>query len=184
MSLLESEFYHQIQSVNDVIPAIETWDPPFSGDMECLIKRDGSWWIENSKISNDKLIRLFSTVLKYEDDDYFLVTPVEKWRIRVEDLPFLVVELNIAHLGTGEQTIEARTNVGDRVTIDNDHRIATSPIRGLTGDQSIPFVHIRSNLMARFNRNTYLEIANLMRSQSNSNHYSLLSADTIFTLGF
>ncbi|MFT5132668.1 MAG: hypothetical protein ACI9SC_001135 [Gammaproteobacteria bacterium] len=184
MSFLNSDFYKQIEAVNDTIPPVDAWNPALSGDMDCVIKRDASWWIDNSKVTNNRLIRLFSTVLKREGSDYFIITPVEKWRIQVEDLPFMVVELNITQVGTSNQTIAARTNVGDLVTLDDNHRIDTSPIGGLNDDQMIPFVHIRSNLMARFNRNTYLEIAELLQKQSEESLYSILSANTTFDLSF
>ncbi len=175
-------FYQQIEAVHDTLPPVELWDPPLSGDMDCLIKRDGSWYIEGNKVGNDRLVRLFSTVLKREHDSYFLVTPAEKWRINVEDLPFLVVELNISRAGTDEQLIQTRTNVGDVVTISPEHHLDASPITGLDGRPVIPFVHIRSNLMARFNRNTYLEIAELLRPVSGTDQYLVISADTEFKL--
>ncbi len=175
-------FYKQIEAVSDTLPPVELWDPPLSGDMDCLIKRNGSWHIEGSRVGNERLIRLFSTVLKREDDNYFLVTPVEKWHINVEDLPFLLVELNISNKGTDEQIIQARTNVGDLVTINADHRMDSSPIAGLAVKQAIPFVHIRSNLMARFNRNTYLEIAELFEPVPGTEQYTIISANTEFKL--
>jgi uncharacterized protein len=179
---MKSDFYQQIQAVGDAIPPVELWNPPLSGDMDCRIKRDGSWWIDGSELQNDRLTRLFSTVLKHEEDDYFLVTPVEKWRIQVEDLPFMVVELAVSHEGTTEQSIQARTNVGDLVTIGAEHKIDTSPIAGLADDQAIPFVHVRSKLRARFNRNTYLEIAKLLEPLPDTDQYLLISANTSFHL--
>jgi uncharacterized protein len=179
-----SNFYQQIEAVSDSHPPVELWDPPLSGEMDCLIKRDGSWWIDGSKLENDRLLRLFSTVLKREENNYYLVTPVEKWQIQIEDLPFMVVELEVTNKGTSEQSINVRTNVGDRITIDNDHPVNTSPIDGQQDKQLIPYVQVRSRLMARFNRSTYLEIADLLQTLPDTNQYSLLSANTNFTLSF
>lgn len=178
------DFYQQIEAVSDPHPPVDLWDPPLSGEMDCLIKRDGSWWIDGSKLENDRLLRLFSTVLKREKNNYYLVTPVEKWQIQVEDLPFMVVELEVTNKGTSEQSINVRTNVGDRITIDNDHPVNTSPIDGHQDKQLIPYVQVRSRLMARFNRSTYLEIADLLQALPDTNQYSLLSANTSFTLSF
>lgn len=181
---MESDFYQQIEAVGNSQPPVELWNPPLSGEMDCLIKRDGSWWIDGSKLENNRLLRLFSTVLKHEENKYYLVTPVEKWQIQVEDLPFAVVELNVTNKGTSEQSINVRTNVGDNTTIDSDHPVDTSPINGLDDEQLIPYVQIRSGLMARFNRTTYLEIAELLQALPGTNQYLLQSANTEFTLSF
>lgn len=179
---VKTDFFQQIEAIKDTLPPVELWNPPLSGDMDCLIKRDGSWWIDGSKVENSRLIRLFSTVLKREEDNYFLVTPVEKWCIQVQDLPFLVVELDVSHAGTTDQIIRVRTNVGDLVTIGAEHKLDASPIAGLDEDQAIPFVHIRTTLMARFNRNTYLEIAELLEPVTETDRYLLTSANTTFSL--
>jgi hypothetical protein len=181
---MKSDFYQQMEAIGDSLPPVELWDPPLSGEMDCLIKRNGSWWIDGSQLENERLLRLFSTILKYEDPDYFLVTPVEKWQIQVEDLPFIVVELDISDKGRTEQIITVRTNTGDYITIDSEHQVATSPIAGLADRQLIPYVHVRYGLMARFNRSTYLEIAELLKALPASDQYSLISADTEFTLSF
>lgn len=179
---MKDDFYEQIEAVGNTLPPVELWDPPLSGKMDCLIKRDGSWWIDTEPVQNKRLIRLYSTVLKREGEEYFLITPVEKWQIQVEDLPFLVVELEIQDKLTTAQTIRARTNVGDWLTIDSEHQVDTSPIAGLAEEQAIPYVHVRSNLMARLNRNTYLEITELLQPLADKNQYSLLSANTKFQL--
>ena len=184
MPTIQSEFYSQIEAVNDTLPDVDDWDPPLSGDMDCVIKSNGRWQIDGVEVSNKRLVRLFSTVLKREDDDYFLLTPQEKWRIKVDDLPFLVVELNAINAGTNEQIIRARTNVGDLITIDFQHPLTTSPLPDSKDSQLIPIVTIRSNLQARFNRNTYMEIAALLNPLDEENQYSLISSNCEFTLIF
>ncbi|NKB38628.1 MAG: DUF1285 domain-containing protein [Gammaproteobacteria bacterium] len=175
-------FYQQIESVNQTARPLEAWNPPLSGDMNCQIKRDGSWHIDGSPITNVKLIRLFSTVLKKEKDEYFLLTPVEKWRIQVEDLPFMVVELDIEHKNSKEQLIKARTNVGDRVTIDQSHPLSSSPIKALNNDQVIPILFIRAQLEARFNRTCFIELAEVLQPGADAEAYKVISAGTEFTL--
>ena len=175
-------FYQQIEAVSDSLPPVELWDPPLSGNMDCLIRRDGSWHIEGSRLENDRMIRLFSTVLKHEDDNYFLVTPAEKWHIEVEDLPFIVVELKITNKGRAEQLIQVRTNVGDWIMINAEHAVCASPIAGLPDRQAIPCVHIRAGLMARLNRSTFLEFAELLEPALGTDQYTFISAATSFSL--
>ena len=175
-------FYQQIEALDKSLPALESWNPPLSGEMDCVIRRDGSWQIDGSALVNERLLRLFSTVLKHEEDNYYLVTPVEKWRIEVEDLPFLVVELDIDDAGSERQVIRARTNVGDRVTVNAEHPLSASPIRGLDDKQSIPCVTVRAGLLARFNRNTHLELAKLLQALPEADQYRVSSAGSSFTL--
>lgn len=75
------------------LPPVEHWDPPLSGDIDIRIARDGTWYHEGAAIERPALVRLFAGLLKREGDEYFLVTPVEKWRIQVEDAPFVLVVL-------------------------------------------------------------------------------------------
>ncbi len=76
-----------------VPPGFDQWNPPLSGDMDLVIKSNGVWLHEGDPIRREPLVRLFSTILRRENDgSYYLVTPVEKWRIKVEKAPFLVVD--------------------------------------------------------------------------------------------
>ncbi len=133
------------------IPPVTDWKPELSGDMDMVIKKDGSWIHEGDIIKREKLVRTFSTILKKEGDDFYLVTPVEKWRIQVEDMPFLVVLANIEKSGEG-LAITLITNVGDEITLDNAHMLQLS-------DNSLPYVEIRNGLNARLNRNVYYQLA-------------------------
>ena len=82
------------------LPPVDKWNPDFCGDMDLVIKRDGTWHYQNSPIGRQRLVKLFSTVLKKEGDNYFLVTPVEKLGIKVEDAPFLVTRMDLEDLHT------------------------------------------------------------------------------------
>ena len=75
------------------LPPVELWDPPFCGDIDLRIAADGTWFYLKTPIGRLALVKLFASVLKREDDKYFLVTPVEKCGIRVDDAPFLAVEI-------------------------------------------------------------------------------------------
>src|SRR5665213_2710530 len=80
------------------LPPIHLWNPPFCGDIDMRISADGTWIYQKTPVGLPELVRLFSTVLKREGDKYFLVTPVEKVGIVVEDVPFLAVELKLCLL--------------------------------------------------------------------------------------
>lgn len=120
------------------------------------IARDGTWFYHGSPIGRKELVRLFSTVLKREDDGtYWLETPVEKGRVEVEDAPFLAVEMEAEGDGR-KRSLRFRTNVDDWVTLDDDHplRVEHDPE---TGEPS-PYIHVRKGLEARLNRAVYYEL--------------------------
>src|SRR5712675_1837937 len=97
------------------LPPVERWNPPFCGDIDMKIAADGTWYYQNSPIGRQALVKLFSSVLKREGDKYFLVTPVEKVGIVVEDSPFLAVELEVVRSEQEgvRQVLRFRTNVDD-----------------------------------------------------------------------
>ena len=110
------------------LPPVEKWNPDFCGDLDIEIKADGTWFYMGTPIGRQPLVRLFSTVLRKDiDGKTYLVTPVEKVGIRVEDAPFLAVELNVSSEGV-DQIITFRTNVGDVVEASADN-----PLRFVIG---------------------------------------------------
>lgn len=137
------------------LPPVDRWNPPFCGDLDMEIRADGTWFYLGTPIGRPALVRLFSTVLrKDEDGRTYLVTPVEKVGIRVEDAPFLAVEmaqeLNAAQTAAAAPVITFRTNVGDMVTVDADH-----PLRfEISGEkrQLKPYVLVRGRLEALVSR--------------------------------
>jgi hypothetical protein len=76
-------------------PPVQLWNPPFCGDLDMRIASDGTWYYLKTPIGRPALVKLFASVLKREDDRYYLVTPVEKCGITVDDAPFLAVELRV-----------------------------------------------------------------------------------------
>jgi len=104
------------------LPAVHLWNPPFCGDLDMRIAGDGTWYYMGTPIGRPALVRLFSTILKREDGKHFLVTPVEKVGIRVDDAPFLAVEMLREHDGRG-RLLRFRTNVDDWVDCDEAHRL-------------------------------------------------------------
>jgi len=92
------------------LPPVHLWNPPFSGDLDMQIKRDGTWFYEGTPIKRPELVRLFASILKLEEGRYYLVTPVEKVGLTVDDAPFVAVDCEAEVDG-----IHFETNVGDRV---------------------------------------------------------------------
>ncbi len=139
------------------LPPVHLWNPPFCGDLDMEIKRDGTWFYEGTPIGRAPLVRLFSTILKLEDGKYFLVTPVEKVGIRVEDAPFVAQDFEAQGQGPA-QTVTFTTNVGDSVTASAEHPIRV--VRDKTGEPS-PYVMVRAGLEALIDRKSFYRLVDL-----------------------
>ena len=100
------------------LPPVHLWNPPFCGDLDMRIASDGTWFYMGTPIGRPALVRLFSTILKREHGKHFLVTPVEKVGIRVDDAPFLAVEM-LAESDSRGRLLRFRTNVDDWVDCDS-----------------------------------------------------------------
>jgi len=139
-------------------PAVELWDPPFCGNLDMRIAADGTWFYLNTPIGRPALVKLFASVLKREGDDYFLVTPVEKCGIRVDDAPFLAVELKPEN-GSGGQVLNFRTNVDDWVACGPRHALRFDPEPATGGLK--PYLHVRRGLWAKVTRTLFFDLVNL-----------------------
>ena len=141
------------------LPPVERWNPPFCGDIDMEIRADGTWFYMGTPIGRQPLVRLFSTVLrKDEDGRTYLVTPVERVGIRVEDAPFLAVEMAVAE-ADGERQLTFRTNVGDVVVVGREH-----PLRfEVVGEkrQLKPYLHVRGRLEALVSRAVMYDLVEL-----------------------
>lgn len=132
------------------------WNPPLSGDMDLCIKANGEWYHEGRLITRQPLVKLFSSILKKEGDDYFLVSPVEKWRIQVEDAPLLVTSLKIESEGkAAEQKIWFTTSTEDRFLLNGDHPLVLLQ----KNNMARPYVRVRHNLDALVSRNVFYDLA-------------------------
>lgn len=136
-------------------PPVHLWNPPFCGDLDMRIAADGTWFYQGTPIGRPALVRLFASVLKREGDRYFLVTPVEKAGIVVEDAPFLAVELQVEPAATGD-VLHFRTNVDDWVACDADHGLRFDP-QPATGGLT-PYLHVRRGLWAKVGRPVFYEL--------------------------
>ena len=139
------------------LPPVHLWNPPFCGDLDMRIATDGTWFYLGTPIGRPALVKLFSTVLKREGAKYFLVTPVEKVGIRVDDVPFMAVEM--AEEGAGaSRKLSFRTNVDDWVPCNSEHRLRFEAASdgGLT-----PYLHVRSELWAKVTRALYYDLVEM-----------------------
>lgn len=140
-------------------PPVHLWNPPFCGDLDMRIARDGTWSYLGTPIGRPALVRLFASILKREGDAYFLVTPVEKVGIRVEDAPFVAVDFTVSGAAGPSQRLAFETNVGDiaRAGPDNPIRVALDPSTG----EPAPYVHVRRGLEALIDRKSFYRLAEL-----------------------
>jgi len=140
------------------LPPVHLWNPPFCGDLDMRIARDGTWFYQGTPIGRPAMVRLFSTVIRRDGDDYFLVTPVEKVGIQVEDAPFVAVRLDVS--GEGEaQLLRFVTNVDDVVEAGQEHPLRVS-LDPQTQEPS-PYIHVRANLEALVHRNVFYQLVDL-----------------------
>lgn len=156
---------------------------PACGDFDIRIARDGAWFYRGSPIDRKPLVKLFSTVLRREENgEYWLVTPVERGRVEVEDAPFTAVELTVSGAGTA-QLLQFRTNVDDWVEVGPDHpiRVAHAPDSG----EPSPYILVRDRLEALILRSVYYHLVAIAVEQEHEGKTVLgvWSKETFFPLG-
>jgi hypothetical protein len=139
-------------------PPVHLWNPPYCGDLDIRIAADGMWFYMKTPIGRLPLVKLFSSVLKREDGRYFLVTPVEKIGIVVDDAPFAAVELSVEGEGR-ERKLAFRTQVEEWVEVGPDHPLRFEKEEGTDGVK--PYVHVRRDLWARVSRTLLHDLANV-----------------------
>jgi hypothetical protein len=162
------------------LPPVHLWNPAHCGDIGLEIRRDGSWWQSGVRFSREKLVRLFSTILRRDADGYYLVTPHEKVVVKVEDAPFMGVRVD-RHESDGHQVILVTTNVGDVVAVDTEHplRVETDP---RTGEPST-YVRVRGGLEARLARPPYYELVSWAVPDRDTSTMRVMSSGVGFPVG-
>ncbi len=140
------------------LPPVHLWNPEFCGDLDMRIARDGTWFYLGTPIGRPELVKLFSSILRKDGDDYFLVTPVEKVGITVDDAPFVAVDFTAQGAGR-DQRLTFTTHVGDSVTAGPEHpiRVVRDPE---TGEPS-PYVNVRANLEALIDRKSFYRLVEI-----------------------
>ena len=162
------------------LPPVHLWNPPFCGDLDMRIAGDGTWYYMGTPIGRPALVRLFSTILKRENGKHFLVTPVEKVGIRVDDAPFLAVEM-LKELDERGRCLRFRTNVDDWVACDSAHRLRFEAAAdgGLT-----PYLHVRADLWAKVTRAIYYDLVDIgeERMVEGRQMFGVVSAGEFFAM--
>jgi hypothetical protein len=171
------------------LPPVEKWNPDFCGDINLTIALDGRWFYEGSPIGRASLVQLFASVLKREGDNYFLVTPVEKVGITVEDTPFLITQWQKRVDDSTNQThFTFTTQTGDVVVLKDPSQLELRlpPATMKDADATpIPYICVRRNLWARLHQNVYYQLLDLARetTTANTTQFTLHSGDTEFVIG-
>ena len=162
-------------------PPVHLWNPPFCGDLDMRIARDGTWFYLGTPIGRKPLVKLFSSIIRKDDDDYFLVTPVEKVGITVDDAPFVAIDFEVENPGP-EQTLIFTTNVDDEATAgpQNPIRVVRDPE---TGEPS-PYILIRTNLEALIDRKSFYRLVDLGEHAEvdGENWFGVRSSGTFFPI--
>jgi hypothetical protein len=141
------------------LPPVELWNPPYCGDIGMRIRADGTWFYQNSPIGRIALVKLFSRILRRDEDGRtYLVTPVEKIDVTVDDAPFLAVEMEVENRGRDQQLV-FRTNVDDIVRCGPKHPLRFARERGSGGLK--PYVLVRGRLEALLTRALYYDLVEL-----------------------
>lgn len=139
-------------------PPVHQWNPSHVGLIDITIRRDGSWIHEGSEIKRQALVQLFASILRFQDGKHYLVTPVEKLEIRVDDAPFVAVAMDLFDRGSESQVIAFRTNLAEDVIVDREHVISVT--YSAQGEPS-PYVTVRDGLRALLGRAVWIELAEL-----------------------
>ncbi|MGC8099767.1 DUF1285 domain-containing protein [Metapseudomonas otitidis] len=164
------------------LPPVHLWNPDFCGDIDMRIARDGTWYYLGSPIGRKPMVRLFSSIIRRDGDDYFLVTPVEKVGITVEDAPFVAVSVEVS--GEGErQVLRFVTHVEDEVEAGAEHpiRVVIDPVT----QEPSPYVHVRANLEALIHRNVFYQLVELavVRENDGRRWLGVWSGGEFFPIG-
>ncbi|WP_171124071.1 MULTISPECIES: DUF1285 domain-containing protein [unclassified Ruegeria] len=159
------------------LPPVHLWNPPFCGDLDIHIAKDGSWSYLGSPINRFELVKLFSSILKKEEGKYYLVTPVEKVGITIEDAPFVAVDFDATGTGAA-QVLTFTTHVGDTAIAGPDHpiRIVIDP----ETDEPAPYILVRANLEARIDRKSFYRLVDI--AEHNDDWFGVWSDGQFFPL--
>lgn len=164
----------------DKLPPVENWNPPDCGDIGMRIRADGTWLYQNSPIGRKALVKLFSRILRKDADGRtYLVTPVEKVVVEVDDAPFLAVEMQVENQGRDQQLI-FRTNVDDIVHCGPDHPLRFEREPGSGGLK--PYLLVRGRLEALVTRALYYDLVELAETGPDGESFGIWSGGAFFPL--
>jgi len=163
-------------SSKNKIPPVEDWEPEYCGEMDLQIKSNGDWFYTGTIFKRASLVKLLASVLKMEGEEYYLVTPVEKIKITVDDAPFVLTEWYWQDESHTNMCV--KNNVGDEFILDAQHPLSANNAGEL-------YVIVRRNLLAKVHRNVYYQWIDLAKEVPTKNGTELLfiSAGCEFSLG-
>lgn len=173
------ERFLHLEPAPEALP-LDAWQPACCGEIAIVIERDGRWWHEGRPVENARVLRMLTRLLRRESDGhYYLVTPVEKWRIRVVSHPLVIVDAEWSSDDGGEAVCTLVTTTGERVTLDAKRRL-------LIDDQGLPFVPVRNGLSAGLARSLYyhlVERAGIVEGDNGQCHAGFESGGVWQSLG-
>ncbi|MBR9912138.1 MAG: DUF1285 domain-containing protein [Gammaproteobacteria bacterium] len=154
---LQAEYEHSL-------PPVEQWHPQLSGDFDMRIDREGKWFHEGGQLTRPAMVKMFASILKREGDEYFLVTPVEKWRIKVDEAPFVFVALRTEQ-EAGVEAVVLTTNIGNDVLIGPEHPLW---MEQTAAGEPRPMALVHHNLPGLLNRNVFYQLVDLCEVDANN----------------
>lgn len=161
-------------------PPIHLWQPELSGDIDIVIRANGDWYHEGGLIERPQLVKLFASILRRESDgQYYLVTPVEKWRLKVEDAPLLIIAMEVSGQGTQQQSIIFTSNIGRLYSLGKQYPLVVEYLE--PGGEPAPYLTLDHGLRAKLNRAVFYEVVEY--AEPHGAVYELLSNQQSFTLG-
>ena len=166
---------------NKALPPVDDWRPTVSGEIDIRINREGVWFYQNEEMTRKAMVKLFSTILRLDDDNHFyLVSPVEKMRISVDVAPFAIVDLRVVHI-EGKQAIIFRTNVDEDVVLREPQQFI---VEKNAKDEPIPLLTVRKNLKGLLNRNVFYQLADLavLHKVDGLEYLGIWSCDTFYPI--
>jgi hypothetical protein len=160
-------------------PPVHLWSPPFCGDLDMRIARDGTWFYLGTPIGRAALVKLFSSILKREGERFFLVTPVEKVGITVDDAPFVAVDFTAEGSGR-EQRLRFVTNVEDEVVAGPENPLRF--VRDAASGEPAPYVMVRRGLEALIDRKSFYRLVDLgaIETVDGTDQFGLWSGGVFF----
>lgn len=160
-------------------PPLHLWHPELCGDIDIFIDKTGQWFHNGEVIQREALVKLFASILRREEDnEYYLVTPVEKWRIAVEEVPLIIIDIEVRSATAADQIIIVTTNVGTHFEISEDFPLEFS--EDPETKTLKPYAYLENDLVAKFSRPSYYELINY--AEQKNGFYILRSHDCEFIL--
>ena len=163
------------------LPPVDKWNPPFCGDIDLKILRDGRWMYMGTEIKRPAMVRLFSTILRLDSDgEYYLVTPVEKVRIQVEDTPFLIVSMDKLKK-ENKTSLIFYTSLQDEIILTKKNPIS---IEVNDKNEPSPYILVRNNLRGLISRSVYYELIEYAQERiiEDKNFLTIESNNEIFKM--